>query len=120
MFAPRLGDCGNRIKRLKLDDASFVERGQQAFLLDRFEQVVNRVEFERLYRVLIECGGKNQLRRGNQLGYVARHFEAVHNRHTNIGEHDINPAAVYDLDGFDTVGRFIRNRQRKHFTTIIE
>ena len=80
---------------------------------DRLHQVVDRVEFERLHRVLVERRGEYHDRRMRELEQVPGQFHAVHVRHVDVGQHQVRRRALQQFQRLAAMLRFADDRQRQ-------
>ena len=76
----------------------------QALRAHRLDQIVNGIEFKRLHRITVKCGDKNNRRRRFHPPKMARQLNAVHLRHANIDQHDIDSAPFNRLQRQHAVG----------------
>ena len=51
---------------------------------------------------------------------MPRDFQTIHQRHADVGEHDIDATLVDDLDGLDAVGGFVGDGERELLAAIVE
>ncbi len=79
---------------------------QQAFLAYRFQQVVNRMRFECLQRIVIVGRGKYDGRWLLQQLQVLRRFQAVHAWHANIQQQHVRLLGCAQLQCLMAIGRF--------------
>ena len=79
-------------------DDGLLQRGQQALRTHRLQQVVERVEVEGLHRVIVVGGGEDDRRRLLEGAEMAGQLDAVHARHADVGEHDIDRVCAQELE----------------------
>ena len=78
------------------------------FLFNRFQQIIKRVLFKRLYRVLIKG------RQKDDIGTVLRvehadHLQPADARHLNIEEQHVRAQFMHRTDAFNGIGTFPHN-----------
>src|SRR5262245_29789103 len=84
----RLALGGNPLPRSLDDDF-------EAIRLDRLQQIVDRVDLERLDRMLIECRDEDDVRRQLMLDHLSRHLEPGQPRHLYIKKYDVGRQSFY-------------------------
>ena len=73
------------------------------FRVDRLQQVVDRVDLERLDRVLIERGDEDDVRRRALVEHPPRHLEAGQPRHLHVEKHHVGLQPVDRRQRLDAV-----------------
>ena len=73
------------------------ERGSEPLGAERFEQVIERVDFERGERVFVVRGDEDNGR--HVLAERARECEAIHLRHLDVEKHQVGRGGLDDGDG---------------------
>ena len=73
--------------------------------VDRLEQVVDRVDLERLDGMLIIRGDEDDVRRRARVEHPARDLEAGQPRHLHVEEHEVGLQAVDGRQRFHAVAR---------------
>ena len=89
--------------------AHLLQRREQALGAYRLEQVIDGVEVEGLHGVIVEGGREDHGGRAGQAAEMAGEFDAVHARHADVGEHDIDRLAFEEFEGRHAVGGFARD-----------
>ena len=77
--------------------------------LDRFQQVVDGADLERLDRVLIERGDEHDMAPHPTFQQLARHLEPGEPRHLDIEEHHVRRQRFRQRDSLEPVGRLVDN-----------
>ena len=72
-------------------------------LVDRLQQVVDRVDLERLDRVLIVGGDEDDVRRRLRVDHAPRHLETGQPRHLDVEEHDVGLQSLDRAQRLDAV-----------------
>ena len=97
------------VEQLRLErrlSGRLVQRGEQALGADRFQQVIDGVEIEGLHCVVVVGRGEHDGRRPGQGAEVAGQLDAVHARHADVGEHDVDRLLAQEIEGGEAVHRF--------------
>ena len=77
---------------------------RDSFLVERLQQVVDGVDFKSLHRILVERGGKDDLRhRHFAVEQLLDHPKAVESRHLHIEEDEVGRQFLNQVDGLDAV-----------------
>ena len=85
-----------------------MQRLRQPPLLDRLEQVINRIQLECLDRVLVEGGGEDHVRNFD-LGFLVdqapHHFQAILAGHGHIQKHEVRLVLLNQMQRLDAIAR---------------
>ena len=83
---------------------TLLHRLRHPLLVERLEQIVNRVYFERLHRVLIKGRGENNLGKGD---FLVQQFlddaKAVEAGHLHVEKDQVGIVFADEVDAFDPV-----------------
>ena len=72
--------------------------------VERLEQIVHRIHFKRLHRVLIEGRGKDNLgQRDLLVQQFLDHAETIESRHLHVEKNQVGIVFADEIDGFDAV-----------------
>ena len=113
-MSARLGrDLLQHVQAERRDRAHARQRVEQAAQPDRLQQVVDRVQFERLQRIGVVGGGEDHRRRVGELLQVLRGFDAIHLRHADVEQHHIGRRVPQQLEQRAPVRRFAHHLERE-------
>lgn len=85
--------------------AHFLQRRQQTLGAHRFEQVIDGIEVEGLYGVVIVGRRENHGRRFRHAAEMASQFDAIHARHADVGKHHIDGLFAQHGQGLHAIRR---------------
>ncbi len=84
--------------------ANFLDGLRDALAVEGLEQIIDRVHFERLHRVLVVGGGEDDLRQRNlAVHQLLDDAEAVEARHLHVEEDEVGRELLDEVDRLDAV-----------------
>src|SRR5580704_11738718 len=84
--------------------AGLLHRQRDAFLVERLQEIIDRVDLERLERILVKSRGEDDLGQGNLLvEKLLDDAESVESGHLNVEEDKIGAVLFDEADGLETV-----------------
>ena len=114
------GDCGGFFQLGVFGNARLPQRGGQALGAHRLEQIVERVQLERVHGVAVVRGDEDDARRLLQAGEMARHLEAAHARHLDVEQEHLRAARRQQLDRLHAVARLAHHLRRQLRSDVFE
>jgi hypothetical protein len=102
------------------DGAHARQRLEQASQPDRLQQIIDRMQLERLQRIRIVRGGKDHAGWLRQLLQVLRNLHAIHLRHADVEQHHIGARVLEQLEQGTAVGCLRHHFERQAGHTIFQ
>ena len=116
-MATRTGfEFAQHVQAQRRDGKHARQRIEQPGQTYRLQQIVYRMDFKRLERIVVVRGGKNDAWRILKLLQMFGHFDTVNLRHADIKQNDVDRAFRQHVNGllavFRLAGNFNRHLER--------
>src|SRR5204863_6924955 len=105
VFARRAGGARQRLGARCARGGGLLQRGGEALGAHRLQQIVERIQIERVDRMLVMRCDEDHRRRVLEAAEMTRELEAVHSGHADVEQQHLRVARGQSLERLEAVAR---------------